>query len=177
MCPSIDSDTAPHIRFTRSDPPLTEGTNTTSTNPQQPESTKSSRRLHWLSALKFSRSKRSSEATDPEPEPESTLSKPYTAATAGPTVHADIWDEEQAAKEARRRAARESAFDTVFSQKELEIIYTQASRRADWADIESKILPRLREAAKTVGKETWGFAKDTAGDLFKSWLEGELGLG
>ncbi|GFZ42943.1 hypothetical protein JCM24511_00661 [Saitozyma sp. JCM 24511] len=162
-----------------SDPPQTEGTNTTSTNSQQPESTKSSRRLHWPSALKFSRSKRSSEATDPEPEPESTFSKPYTAATAGPTVHAEMWDEEQAEKEAQRRAARASAsaFETVFSQKELEIIYTQASRRADWDEIESKVLPKLRKAAETVGRGTWGFAKDTAGDLFKSWLEGELGLG
>jgi hypothetical protein len=158
-----------------SDPPQTQDTNTTSTNP--PENS-SSRRLHWPSALKFRRSKKSSEATDPEPQPEpDTFSNPYTAATSGPTVHADIWDKEQAEKEARRRAARASAFDTVFSQEELEIIYTKASRRADWDEFESKVLPRLRKAAETVGKETWGFAKDTAGDLFKSWLEGELGLG
>jgi hypothetical protein len=92
-------------------------------------------------------------------------------------VHAEVWDREQAEKEARRRAVRDSVFDTVFSQEQLAVIYTQASRRTDWDEIESKVLPKLRTAAETAGKEMWGFAKDTAGDLFKSWLEGELGLG
>lgn len=191
LCPlfrqSGNSGNSPaYIHSAMSDPRQTQDTNSTSTNP--PEPTTSSSHLHWPhwpSALKSSRSKKSQsqsgETTEPDPEPdpesESTFSKPYTTATSGPTVHAEVWDREQAEKEARRRAVRDSVFDTVFSQEQLAVIYTQASRRTDWDEIESKVLPKLRTAAETAGKEMWGFAKDTAGDLFKSWLEGELGLG